>query len=39
MVFTYAYRMRSEEAMLLDKFGQAYRAYVRRTKRIIPFLY
>ncbi|MDR3576978.1 MAG: isoprenylcysteine carboxylmethyltransferase family protein [Anaerolineaceae bacterium] len=39
MGISYAYRMRSEEAMLLAQFGQAYRAYSQRTRRIIPFLY
>jgi protein-S-isoprenylcysteine O-methyltransferase Ste14 len=39
MVITYAYRMQSEEAMLVAQFGQEYSAYIRRTRRIIPFLY
>lgn len=32
-------RIRDEEAMLLTEFGEAYRSYQRRTKRLIPFLY
>lgn len=32
-------RIRDEEAMLVAEFGDAYRAYQRRTKRLIPFLY
>ncbi len=32
-------RMRKEEAMLLEKFGDEYRAYQRRTKRLIPMIY
>ena len=32
-------RMGKEEAMLLEQFGDEYRAYQRRTKRLIPFVY
>ncbi len=32
-------RIRDEEAMLVAEFGDAYRAYQTRTKRLIPFLY
>ncbi len=32
-------RIREEEAMLAEQFGNAYREYQRRTKRLIPFLY
>ncbi len=32
-------RMREEEAMLVGQFGDEYRAYQRRTKRLIPFVY
>lgn len=32
-------RIQDEEAMLVAEFGEAYRAYQRRTKRLIPFLY
>ena len=39
MGISYAYRMRSEEAMLVDQFGSAYQDYMKRTRRIIPFLY
>ncbi|MDR3561967.1 MAG: isoprenylcysteine carboxylmethyltransferase family protein [Negativicutes bacterium] len=39
MIISYAYRMQSEEAMLIAQFGPPYRAYIQRTKRIIPFLY
>jgi protein-S-isoprenylcysteine O-methyltransferase Ste14 len=39
MLVSYIYRMRTEEAMLATQFGQAYRDYIRRTRRIIPFLY
>lgn len=31
-------RMAREEAMMLDSFGRDYRAYMERTKRIIPWL-
>jgi len=32
----YAYRIRTEEAMLTDIFGQAYRDYQQQSKRLIP---
>ncbi len=32
-------RIRDEEAMLVTRFGEAYRSYQGRTKRLIPFLY
>lgn len=32
-------RIRDEEAMLVAEFGDEYRAYQGRTKRLIPFLY
>ncbi len=32
-------RIREEEGMLVEQFGDAYRAYQRRTKRLIPFVY
>jgi protein-S-isoprenylcysteine O-methyltransferase len=35
----YLYRMHEEDAALADAFGEAYRAYARRTKRLIPWLY
>lgn len=34
----YGYRMVIEERALLDTFGDDYRAYMRRTRRIIPFI-
>jgi protein-S-isoprenylcysteine O-methyltransferase Ste14 len=33
------YRIEIEERMLIQKFGDEYRSYMRRTKKIIPFLY
>ena len=33
------WRIRGEEAMLVAGFGQAYRDYQRRTKRLIPVVY
>jgi protein-S-isoprenylcysteine O-methyltransferase len=35
----YLYRMREEDAVLLAAFGDDYRAYCRRTKRLIPWVY
>jgi protein-S-isoprenylcysteine O-methyltransferase Ste14 len=34
----YAYRIRVEEEVLSRELGEAYRAYMRRTTRLIPFL-
>jgi protein-S-isoprenylcysteine O-methyltransferase Ste14 len=33
-----AYRMHVEERVLLDALGDPYRAYVARTKRLVPYL-
>jgi protein-S-isoprenylcysteine O-methyltransferase len=33
------WRMRIEEAALLDTFGERYRDYMRRTRRLIPLIY
>ena len=33
------YRMHIEERLLLEEFGDGYRAYMARTKRLVPFLY
>ncbi len=33
------WRMRIEEAALLGTFGERYRDYMRRTRRLIPFIY
>ena len=35
----YSYRIRSEEAMLIDKFGEAYQDYQKRTWRLVPFIF
>ena len=35
----YGYRMRIEEAALSEALGEEYREYMRRTKRLIPFIY
>jgi protein-S-isoprenylcysteine O-methyltransferase Ste14 len=34
----YAYRIRVEERALATNLGPAYHDYMRRTKRLIPFL-
>ena len=34
----YAYRIRVEERVLLTDLGPAYREYMRRTRRLIPFV-
>jgi protein-S-isoprenylcysteine O-methyltransferase Ste14 len=35
----YAYRIRVEEAALLDGLGDPYRDYMRRTRRLVPFIF
>ena len=35
----YAYRISVEEAALLAALGEPYQQYVRRTRRLIPFLF
>jgi protein-S-isoprenylcysteine O-methyltransferase Ste14 len=35
----YRRRIKSEEAMLTDTFGEDYVAYTRRTRRLIPWVY
>jgi protein-S-isoprenylcysteine O-methyltransferase Ste14 len=35
-VFMFVFRLRPEERMMLEKFGQPYQDYLARTKRLIP---
>jgi protein-S-isoprenylcysteine O-methyltransferase Ste14 len=35
----FGFRIRVEEAALLEAFGDEYRDYMRRTKRLIPFIF
>jgi protein-S-isoprenylcysteine O-methyltransferase Ste14 len=35
----YGYRIKVEEEALTERLGDAYRAYARRTHRLIPFIY
>lgn len=37
-VMGFAYRIRVEEAVLLDALGDDYRRYMRHTKRLVPYL-
>jgi protein-S-isoprenylcysteine O-methyltransferase Ste14 len=39
MLLAYGWRIRSEERMLSEHFGEAYCDYQRRTARLIPYLY
>ena len=36
MALVFAFRLRPEEQMMLDVFGDEYKVYMRRTKRLIP---
>jgi protein-S-isoprenylcysteine O-methyltransferase Ste14 len=35
----YALRIRNEEQMMLEQFGDEYKAYAQQTKRLIPYLF
>jgi protein-S-isoprenylcysteine O-methyltransferase len=39
LVAAYVWRIRGEETMLVDAFGEEYVAYQRRTARLVPHLY
>jgi protein-S-isoprenylcysteine O-methyltransferase Ste14 len=36
---SYLYRIRIEERVLLEEFGDEYREYMKNTKKILPFIY
>lgn len=35
----FVYRMGLEEGLLIEEFGDDYRAYMSRTRRLVPFVY
>ena len=39
LLLVYAYRIRAEEQMLVEHFGDAYRTYTARTWRLVPFVW
>jgi protein-S-isoprenylcysteine O-methyltransferase Ste14 len=39
MLINYTYRINVEEKMLNDLFGEKYKQYSKKTKRLIPFIY
>jgi protein-S-isoprenylcysteine O-methyltransferase len=39
LLAVYAYRIRAEEQMLGEQFGEQYRTYQARTRRLLPFLW
>lgn len=39
MLLSYAYRIKVEEAALCEALGEPYRDYMRRTSRLIPFVF
>lgn len=38
ILVVYGLRIQNEEAVLLEHFGDAYRDYMRRTKRLVPYV-
>jgi protein-S-isoprenylcysteine O-methyltransferase Ste14 len=36
---SFGYRLRAEEGLLISEFGDQYKSYSRRVKRLIPFIY
>jgi len=39
MGFAYTYRIPIEEAALASALGEAYKQYMKRTRRLVPFLF
>jgi protein-S-isoprenylcysteine O-methyltransferase Ste14 len=39
IIGAFLWRVRIEERALLGALGEQYRPYMRRTKRLIPFIY
>lgn len=39
IAFAFLYRINVEERALVQALGERYRAYVKRTKRLIPLVY
>lgn len=39
IAFAFLYRINVEERALVQALGERYRAYMQRTKRLIPFVY
>ncbi|HMG05340.1 MAG TPA: isoprenylcysteine carboxylmethyltransferase family protein, partial [Chthoniobacterales bacterium] len=39
IAFAFLYRINVEERALIQALGERYRAYIKRTKRLIPFVY
>ena len=37
--FSIVYRIQREEKLLLDHFGETYRAYIQRSYKLIPYIY
>ena len=36
---TYILRISQEEQMMIEQFGEEYKAYMQRTKRLVPYLF
>ena len=38
LIILFSVRIPDEEKLMLERFGEQYRAYMKRTKRLIPFV-
>jgi protein-S-isoprenylcysteine O-methyltransferase Ste14 len=39
LIILFSVRIPDEEKLMLERFGEQYRAYMKRTKRLIPFIF
>jgi protein-S-isoprenylcysteine O-methyltransferase Ste14 len=39
LVILFSVRIPDEEKLMTERFGEQYREYMRRTKRLIPFIF
>jgi protein-S-isoprenylcysteine O-methyltransferase Ste14 len=39
LVIMFTVRIPDEERLMLGRFGEQYRAYMKRTKRLIPYIF
>jgi len=39
LILLILYRIKIEERMMLEEFGEEYREYMKESKKLIPYLY